>query len=518
MAEEAIGLLFGVEGGGSIDGRSGKLIVEDLTKIVKQINSGKSTVPKITLQFNVSEAKKAISEIKKQLDELKKASKIKISQNQSRKTGSRKSSGQSDEAKKAADNYRKLTSNVKEYNSALVEVDRISKKSSGVYQTPDGEWKTTDKDYEKRIAKLNELKETYDGFVKTNKDGSVELTKTAKELGISQEQYNNLLRQTQSAATSTSISSEKSSAAIRAAWDKNAAKVHEYIQRVQEVAKKNPEVAEAMRKLDELAKSGDPKNLDKLSKGFANLQQKIRKSGADIETWGQKFSKNFSAHIRSVLAAAITAKVTQSLHEIYTNVKKLDEAVVNLQIASGKSRSEVKSLIKDYADLGKQLGATAVEVAEGADTWLRQGYEAEEASTLIKNSTMLSKLGQMDATEAATALTSAMKGYKVAVEDSSKIVDKFTAVDMEAAASAGDIATAMAETATSADIAGVSMDKLIGYIATVKEVTQDGAESVGKRIAQQYSNVLQVGNNIGQRPEVAETEVMLCFISKNVAV
>lgn len=45
-------------------------------------------------------------------------------------------------------------------------------------------------------------------------------------------------------------------------------------------------------------------------------------------------------------------------------------------------------------------------------------------------------------------------------------------------------------------------------------VTQDGAESVGKGIAQQYSNVLQVGNNIGQRPEVAETEVILCFTAK----
>ena len=43
---------------------------------------------------------------------------------------------------------------------------------------------------------------------------------------------------------------------------------------------------------------------------------------------------------------------------------------------------------------------------------------------------------------------------------------------------------------------------------------QDGAESVGKGIAQQYSNVLQVGNNIGQRPEVAETEVILCFTVK----
>lgn len=70
-------------------------------------------------------------------------------------------------------------------------------------------------------------------------------------------------------------------------------------------------------------------------------------------------------------------------------------------------------------------------------------------------------------------------GYQVSVEDSIGIVDKLTAVDMAAAASAGGLATSMAETATGANLAGVSMDKLLGYIATVKEVTQDADESVG---------------------------------------
>ena len=46
MAEEVIGLLFGVEGIG-VDGASGKEIVAGLTRIVNEINGGKSSVPKI---------------------------------------------------------------------------------------------------------------------------------------------------------------------------------------------------------------------------------------------------------------------------------------------------------------------------------------------------------------------------------------------------------------------------------------------------------------------------------------
>ena len=477
MAEEVIGLLFGVEGGGSIDGKSGKQIVKDLTKIVNQINGGKSTVPKVKLKFDVSEAKKAVAGLKKELKNLEKMGKIKVTHTQS-KSGSGKGSTQSDDVKAAAANYRKLTASVKEYHSALAEAERIKMKSSAVSESG-GTWATTDDQYKQRIDHLNTLKEQYDALnVAIGNDGKVQIA-TAKELGITEEQRLSLINQIQSAMTQATLSTERSAASMQAAWDKNAAKVHEYIQRMREVASKNPDVKRMMDELDSIATSNNPKNLDALTEGFTRLQQKIRETGADVETWGQKMSKTLGTRIRSLLAGIVVGKITQYLREIYTNVVNIDKATTNLQIATGKTRVEVKALIKEYAQLGKQLGATTTEVAEGADTWLRQGHSVADTNTLVKNSTMLAKLGQMEAAESSKALTSAMKGYKVEVEDSIRIVDKMTAVDMEAAASAGDIATAMAETATSADIAGVSMDKLIGYIATVKEVTQDGAESVG---------------------------------------
>ncbi len=117
---------------------------------------------------------------------------------------------------------------------------------------------------------------------------------------------------------------------------------------------------------------------------------------------------------------------------------------------------------------------------------------------------MLAKLGQLDTAEATKALTSAMKGYNVEVNDVTGIVDKLTAVDMEAAASAGYLATAMAQTATGARIAGVDMDRLIGYITSVGEVTQAGAESVGNFFKVMFA---RMGNIQGGKlidPETAE--------------
>lgn len=474
MAEEVIGLLFGVDGGGAIDGRSGQQIVKDLTKIVNQINSGKSTVPKVQLKFDTSHAKKAISELKTQLQEIANMGNISVS-GMSTRSGS---AGSTANVKQDAANYRNLTATVKQYYAALAEVEKIQMKTTSV-SSSGGVWSTTDAQYDARIQKINQLKTQFDSLgVSVNAAGVVEMN-SAQQLNITEEQRAMLLAQVQSAITANGLAHEKSAAQISATWDKNAAKVHEYILRMQDVASKNAEVNALMTELNTLAASGNPQNLDELTAKFAQLQQKVRETNADVQTFGQKLAKTFGSQLRYMLTSMVYMKALQFIRDLYNNVVELDKAMTDLQIASGKTRAEIKELTKGYADLAKQLGATTTEVAESADTWLRQGYAAEETNTLIKNSTMLAKLGQMEAAEASKALTSAMKGYKVEVKDSISIVDKFTAVDMEAAASAGDIATAMAETATSADIAGVSMDRLIGYITTVKEVTQDGAESVG---------------------------------------
>lgn len=205
----------------------------------------------------------------------------------------------------------------------------------------------------------------------------------------------------------------------------------------------------------------------------------IKKIGSETDTLRNNFKRTFRTSVLQSFSYALIGIATRALRQVYTNVVAIDKAVTDLQIATGKTRAQTVKLVQSYSDLAKQLGATVTEITSAADTWLRQGYAIEQVNTLITNTMYLSKLGQIESAEASKALTSAMKGYKVSVEDSIKIIDKFTAVDMEAAVSAGNIATAMAETAASADLSGVSMDKLIGYISTVAEVTQDGAESVG---------------------------------------
>lgn len=185
-------------------------------------------------------------------------------------------------------------------------------------------------------------------------------------------------------------------------------------------------------------------------------------------------------------------KMAASLRNVVQLSKELDTAMFNLRVVSGDSREEAKGLISDYNDLAKQLGATTVEIANAANEWMRQGYEAEQATKLITASTYLSKLGMIDASQATEYLTSMIKGFKLEVSDAITVVDKLTKLDMVSATSSGGLAEAMRNVASSAQLANVSLDKTLAYAATIIETTQRDESSVGmslRTILARYGNV-----------------------------
>lgn len=67
----------------------------------------------------------------------------------------------------------------------------------------------------------------------------------------------------------------------------------------------------------------------------------------------------------------------------------------------------------------------------------------------------------------------------MAVDDTSQIVDKLVAVDLNYAASTGEISTALQKVASSAGQAGLGLDKLIGLITISEEKTRQAPEVIG---------------------------------------
>lgn len=198
-------------------------------------------------------------------------------------------------------------------------------------------------------------------------------------------------------------------------------------------------------------------------------------------------------------AAAITAKGFQLIKTAANNaieaVKELDGAIVDLQMATNQGYEQTRQLVAGYNQMAKDLGAVTTQVTTAADSWLRQGNSINDTNTLIRDSMILSKVGQLDSADATQYLTSSMKGYKIEAEGALSIVDKLTAVDLESATDAGGLAEGMSEVAVTAENAGISMDKLLGYLASVGEVTQESMTTIGTSFKTIFTRMSDIKTN-----------------------
>lgn len=216
-----------------------------------------------------------------------------------------------------------------------------------------------------------------------------------------------------------------------------------------------------------------------LYQSINNINNAGRKGQSVFQSFNSTLTEAFSTFTLANMLQDAIYKVGEVAREAVSKVKELNDASLDLRMATGESESTVSDMMEQYNQMGQELGALTTEVSSGADAWLRQGKTAEETTTLIKDSMVLSKVAGLEASDATKYLTSAMQGYKVEAEDVSKINDKLTSIDLASATDAGGLAEGMSKVAVTADSAGVSMDRLLGMLATVGEVTQDGMSEVG---------------------------------------
>lgn len=263
-------------------------------------------------------------------------------------------------------------------------------------------------------------------------------------------------------------------------------------------------ISEARLAIQALETKNAPQTAAKdLATNFQSLKNNAHDAGLEVENAYVSITRLFKSHMGTAIATAGVLALKQAMQQVIQTVIELDGAITNLRMVTGSSKSETADLVKGYTGMGEELGATTLDIATSANEWLRQGYTLEETNQLIRASMILSKVGMIESGEATKYLTSALKGYKLSAEDAISVVDKLSTVDMEAATSAGGLALAMSRTAASADLSGVSMDKLLGYIAVVAETTQKAEESVGESFKGLFA---RMGNIKAGRLTDPETE------------
>ena len=222
--------------------------------------------------------------------------------------------------------------------------------------------------------------------------------------------------------------------------------------------------------LDKTEKAWKKKNslLSNISAGFADATARII---------------NYTSVYRAMWFAI--SKFKQSIQ----TAEELNKAFTSIQLVTLGTAEATEKLRKEYADLAHEMSATVTDVAEGADAWLRQGKTAEEATQLIRASMVMSRIGVIKSAEATEYLTSVLNGYNMETQDVMHVVDAMSQVDIESASSIDDLAIALQRSTATAQQAGVSFERLLGYVAAVRETTQRSASVIGEAMKSIFSRM-----------------------------
>jgi hypothetical protein len=255
-------------------------------------------------------------------------------------------------------------------------------------------------------------------------------------------------------------------------------KIRTYMENNTKAAKEYGNALENLAKQSENATTkGEAQSINQQ---FKQMQSEISAKGLTGNSMFSEVKRGFSQISQFVGTYGVLQAGMNKAQEMVQNTYDVDSAMTNLQMATGVSNDKAKELMKTYSDMGHQLKATGTDVAASSTEWMKQGQSVEKSNKLAESSIKLSKVGDLTSENATKYLTSARKGYGItSAEDTLKIVDKLSSVDMASATDVGGLAEGMSEVATNANLAGVSMDKLLGYLATIGETTQEGMSSVG---------------------------------------
>jgi TP901 family phage tail tape measure protein len=249
------------------------------------------------------------------------------------------------------------------------------------------------------------------------------------------------------------------------------------------------EIKKVESQLDALYKKYNNKKIDlgvntkKTSDGVKNTTANVKKLNTSLKNTASQ-TKNVSGRMKEAVVS--TVQWTIAVGGLYAAINKvkdsfaftaqIDKSLTEIAMVTGQTREEVSGLKDEYLELGKAIKVSTTELADSAVALYRQGLSAEQVNDRLGEIAKTAKVAGLSVADVTRFVTSGVNAMKVSAEEFNDVLLKVGAV---AATDYEKLALALQKSATGFTSAGFSLEKAAGTIATIQEVTQESANSIG---------------------------------------
>ena len=184
--------------------------------------------------------------------------------------------------------------------------------------------------------------------------------------------------------------------------------------------------------------------------------------------------------------------VKKAIRDAAKNIQELDSVMNKISIVTDMSTGDLWNQIDSYSQMAQTYGVSIKGAYEVSQIYYQQGLETADVMTLTNETLKLAKISGLDYAQATDYMTTAIRGFKMEMQDAARVVDVYSALAANTAVSQEELAVAMSKTASSMEGVGATFEESSAMIATMVAVTRESATNIGsamKSIASRYGEL-----------------------------
>jgi len=219
--------------------------------------------------------------------------------------------------------------------------------------------------------------------------------------------------------------------------------------------------------------------LKQIEKGTKEVGTGVKKAGSMMDDAIRAFRRVLIVVPMWALFRGIMQGVIGTLKEGFQFLVDWEYEMAQIRMVTQASSDQMKSLSISLLNLAKNLGISHKDLGEGAKLWIQQGRAIEEVIPLMDTTAKLSMITGRSMRDSVEDLTAVMKAYNIEAEESMRIVDSLTNVEIKHAITTDVLVAALKNSAAVAAQMGVSFEQLQGIITASHTVTRSAGSKVG---------------------------------------
>ena len=305
---------------------------------------------------------------------------------------------------------------------------------------------------------------------------------------------------------------------------------NELIQELEKLGIKLPDTERNMEGVERALESMASEAKDKVAQAFngvttaaEDVNESLKQTGQTVGNFddlrkeasrAEQDMENLKNQVLDFFSITNTIQIFKNaIRDAFDTVKELDAAMTETAVVTDFSIGDMWDKLPEYSAEATKLGASIKSLYEATTLYYQQGLNTEQAMSVGIETMKMARIANMDATQATEAMTAALRGFNMEINEMSatRVNDVYSELAAITAADTSQIATAMSKTASIAKSANMEFETTAALLAQIIETTQEAPETAGtamKTIIARFTEVKKLFSEGMLSGEDAEGEAI----------